>query len=72
MDNFPKKDVLIMAKAIVASSLTYYDSPVNRGDIKPCYQCNYCSKMLQGYDVGKKDFKHEPYCPVLIAQNILN
>jgi len=59
-------DVITVAKALVSDPLRYMD-----GDYTPYYFCIYCDAELKGYSATEKDFKHDPDCPVLVAQDLL-
>jgi hypothetical protein len=66
MIEFNKKDVIIVAKAILEDPLRFMS-----GDFISYYFCNYCNAELHGYNAYEKNFKHDLDCPVLIAQDLL-
>lgn len=63
---FNKKDVIVIAKALIEDSVTYIDS-----DRNPYYWCEYCGAELISYGKSQKDFEHKTDCPVLVAKDIL-
>jgi len=62
---FNKKDVKIVAKAIVNTELGYIED-----DISGYYYCTYCNKEHHTWGLSK-NFKHDISCPVLVARDIL-
>ena len=60
------EDVIAMAKAITECPLVTMS-----GDYVTYVFCEYCGIELHGYQYRYSDFKHDPDCPVLKAQAIL-
>lgn len=63
MCEFNKEDVLTLARAIVEWPIEY---TYHIGNVSE-YFCKYCE--AEYYNMNS--FKHEPNCPVLIAQDVL-
>lgn len=68
MFNSINQDILIyLVQILIKDSLIYMT-----GNFTPYWYCNHCFAELNGWDVQKKDFKHNIDCPVLVAQYVLN
>jgi hypothetical protein len=67
MCEISREGILRMAKTIVEDPFIYMD-----GDYTPYYYCQYCDAELVGYNLNVTLFEHEPRCPVVHAQGIID